>query len=52
MNNYVLVIVDGNNYKIGRNRYTKERALQRQAEVAKLGIKMEVMREDEAFGIA
>lgn len=52
MKNYVLVIKRGNNYRIGLNRYNKEDAIKRQSELRNIGIKMEVMREDEAFGIA
>lgn len=51
MNNFVLVMANGSNYVIGKNRYTHDEAIKRQAEVAKVGLKMEVMREDEAFGI-
>lgn len=51
MNNYVLVIVDGDNYKIGRSKYTEEEAIKRQAEVAKSGVIMEVMHESEAYGV-
>lgn len=49
---YVLVIKRGNSYKIGLNKYNKEDAIKRQSELKNIGIKVEVMREDEAFGIA
>lgn len=51
MKNFVLVIKKGNNFVIGRQRYTESDAITRQAEVAQLGLQMEVMTEDEAFGI-
>lgn len=51
MKNYVLVIKDDNNYIIGRKRYTEDEALERQAEIAKSGLNMDVMHADDAFGI-
>lgn len=51
MKNYVLVIVNGHNHVIGGKRYTQSEAIARQAEVAKVGLQMEVMTENEAFGI-
>lgn len=48
---YRLVSKNKNSYKIGVKQYSQEDALKRQAELSKLGIHVEVMTENEAFGI-
>ena len=52
MKNYVLVIKENNNVRIGRHEYTIDEAEQRLLELNKAGItNMEIMHINEAFGV-
>lgn len=49
---YVLVKVDGNNHQIGRVEYSDEMsAISRQKELSEIGIKLDVMTFEQAYGI-
>lgn len=51
MKNYVLVISNGTSFKIGKNRYDLQGALKRKDEMGAKGITVDVMTENEAFGV-
>lgn len=49
---YVLVKIDGNNHQIGRVEYENEKsAVSRQNELLKMGIELNVMTFEQAYGI-
>lgn len=50
MDNYVLVLKTKRGYRIGIKRYNKIEAIKRVNELKFIGINMEVMLEQEAFG--